>query len=109
MHLRLFAHLQEGLRPAADTLFALDGRGVLSPRGAKLGKEMGCNRVGRGVCYRQSGRSNGIPDYFWVIASERGFRGHAGKGWESQQKKPQLPGRKDRMGSGVGRAGCRAA
>ena len=27
---------------------------------------------------------------FWVIASERGFRGHAGKGWESQQKKTDL-------------------
>jgi len=51
---------------------------------------MGCNRGGRGVCYRQSGRPNGILDYFLGESVRAGFRGRAGKGWESQQKKTDL-------------------
>lgn len=73
MHLRLVAHLQGG-PPACRGHALRAGRARSSVRSrAEFGKEMGCNRGGRGVCYRQSGRPNGIPDYFLGESARAGL------------------------------------
>jgi hypothetical protein len=64
MHLRLFAHLQEGPPPAAETLFALDGRGVLSHRSRSSGSKWVATESGQVYATGNRVDQTEIPDYF---------------------------------------------